>query len=1670
MPDESLEATIELLKTQLLLRPNDPHKRFQLGNVLRKGGRMDQAIEAFTRAVTAKPDFADAHFQLGLIYREKNDPATALNYFHQAVSFKPDLVDAVRQKAETAAILERDDEALESYERVLELAPDDPVAPREAGIRRYRRNDWAGAAKWLDRAAVLEPDRTQVLVLLGLSQFRKGDMTAARNVLTEFIKRGGDSPVARKSLAEAHAGLNDAGRGVEVAREGLEKYPDDTPLWLTYGTLLAQRGQLEAAVTALQKASVVSSAELHSTLGHVLLKLHRHAEAAKHLKIADDFGTLSSDDVLALGEAHLGVPGSAVAAVAALERSTRMAPGKSRGFVVLGKAYLAVERTSDALTMLRRAESLGESGESLLLEIAALQDALDLGDEALATYGRVLDGNAACVPALFGVGRRVLALGHAHDAVDPLKECVRYSPEHADAYLLLGRALFATASYVEASAAFTSYLQIRPDDHQARMELAASLRAEGRHDQAIPVLQKAAYEAPSSGSTFRELGAVYAEANQPAPAADAYRRATEIAPEDPVAQTELARQLRALGELDGALSAVSKAIEQRPNDATLFRLRGLIHGDRGEDHRARGELERAHFLDPSNPELAMELGLVLARLGSEDKALPLLAATWERGDAPASVALALAKTYRDLGRLDDAQSVLETARAQHPEDHDVVLQLALLFEQRGDFDRAVVAYREVTRLRADVPEALDRAARMYIKLDMPDEAVQTLEQLLRARPNDAGAYFELGTAYGKLGNESDAIASYARAAELRPGHLATWVRLAQSYAKRGDLALAADAYRRALYLEPGAREETLELAAILERLGLNEERTQLLMNLTSARPDPEILLALARARGEEGKLDEAVRLFDAALDVTPIDIPAKLDAGAIVQTWALVSEGYRSNIEGARKVVQVFEALALSERTEPRFVVELAANLRELDRARTALTAVQRVAHDPAPPGAYRLKGLLLAELGQTEEAADAWAVVVRDEPKAADARWVLAQAYMALKRRSEALTALRVVVQLDPVHADAWSALGDLLVSAGDEYGAIEALTELVGLRPDGASYRRLSAAYTRAGRKEEAVEAIRSAIRAEPNAADHRRALGLAYAASEDPRAVEVLEEALRLDPELHEIRGVAARIHRAKKDHGAALVHLQALTHADAHSPETWRMLVESLVSMQRLPAAIEAIRRAIAASPADADLRRLHGTLAMQAKLWEEAASAFEAWLTEEPTDTEALAYLATCYQNLNRSGDALRALKGWVKHAPKRHEPHLELGLLLLARGDHRTALESLERARELRPDLPTAFMGIAEAQGALGDLEARAQALRSYVTLVDNSAQGHAMLGDTYDELGRTDDAVDSYARAVERDPRLHDKAERLAEIFAERRDWQTAAVYLRAVTAAAPTASRWLGLARAEQRLVRFDQALAAVEEALELDATSTDAQRLKAMLWADKNDVEPARAVLEELVRRDENDLESRFELARIYEGAHQYASARVHLRVVTARQPGHVEAQLLLARVFEAIENPKAAADAYAAAAAASPLAPDVLVSWAGCLLATNETKRAETVLREAIDVDPQNARAHVALGMLLYKAGRAIDAVDEFTSAIELSTDDAELHAALGAALSKANRPRDAAGAYARAIALGKPTPQMHFQLGVALTKAGDAQAARTHVSILEQLRETELASRLRAMLP
>jgi len=108
---------------------------------------------------------------------------------------------------------------------------------------------------------------------------------------------------------------------------------------------------------------------------------------------------------------------------------------------------------------------------------------------------------------------------------------------------------------------------------------------------------------------------------------------------------------------------------------------------------------------------------------------------------------------------------------------------------------------------------------------------------------------------------------------------------------------------------------------------------------------------------------------------------------------------------------------------------------------------------------------------------------------------------------------------------------------------------------------------------------------------------------------------------------------------------------------------------------------------------------------------------------------------------------------------------------------------------------------------------------------------------------------------------------------------------------------------------------------------------------------------------------------------------------------------------------------------------------------------------TLFAHTIAVTGENAVAHHALGLALYRQGRLDEAIVELKSALTISDGYADAWAALGEALMAAGRRGEALDAYRRAVSNGARDPAVRDKLvaafcaeGTRLMRAGDAAGA------------------------
>lgn len=149
--------------------------------------------------------------------------------------------------------------------------------------------------------------------------------------------------------------------------------------------------------------------------------------------------------------------------------------------------------------------------------------------------------------------------------------------------------------------------------------------------------------------------------------------------------------------------------------------------------------------------------------------------------------------------------------------------------------------------------------------------------------------------------------------------------------------------------------------------------------------------------------------------------------------------------------------------------------------------AQQGVAQSPNKPEGYNLlaaafmqKARETGDFGFNARAEGALLRSLEVEPENYDAIKLRAKLLLTYHRFSEALVIARRAQALRPDDHDNYGAITDALVELGDYAGAIESAQKMVDLRPDSASYARVSYLRSLHGDGDGAIEAMKVAVKA--------------------------------------------------------------------------------------------------------------------------------------------------------------------------------------------------------------------------------------------------------------------------------------------------------------------------------------------------------------------------------------------------------------------------------------------------------------------------------------------------------------------------------------------------------------------------------------------------------------
>ena len=191
----------------------------------------------------------------------------------------------------------------------------------------------------------------------------------------------------------------------------------------------------------------------------------------------------------------------------------------------------------------------------------------------------------------------------------------------------------------EAVAQFERVRELVPDQAIGHVNLATTLSRLGEFERALALYEQS-LAIEETRAAYSNIGLAHYRLGQFDDAANNFRAAMEIAPDDYRGWGRLGNALRHAGDTEGATDAYRQAlalcetaISINPNSPALLAARGGFNVFLGATDGAESDLERALELAPSSPSLHTHVASIYLALGDREQALELVQRAVELGES-----------------------------------------------------------------------------------------------------------------------------------------------------------------------------------------------------------------------------------------------------------------------------------------------------------------------------------------------------------------------------------------------------------------------------------------------------------------------------------------------------------------------------------------------------------------------------------------------------------------------------------------------------------------------------------------------------------------------------------------------------------------------------------------------------------------------------------------------------------------------------------------------------------------------------------------------------------------------------------------------------------------------------------------------------------------------------
>ena len=361
---EVLYSLERIYKKKLEENPKDADTIANLGAILQKQGKLEDALSYYQKAESIDPSNINTRLNVGTLYQQKGDYKTAVVAYDSVLILYPDNVQANLYKAQSLAALGDNKAAQTYFKKVLSIEPDNEIALNEmfssakASMTPLQYVDYV--KKNANSSAAAE-----ILYSYALDLHRQNKLEDAISVYSEITKAS-NNPEVFVNLAIAQGQMKNYDGALTTLSSAKSKFPNNS--------------QINDAIKNLQNENIASkfdkAAEYFNNKDY-------QAAIAEYQKVQPP----TADSMLGIASAYQNLENRAKA-IEYYQKALSLKPTDSDIAYYIGVLYAEDENNTAAEEYLKKSLALNKNNQkaSDYLKSLQQQNNANMLNEAIALY------------------------------------------------------------------------------------------------------------------------------------------------------------------------------------------------------------------------------------------------------------------------------------------------------------------------------------------------------------------------------------------------------------------------------------------------------------------------------------------------------------------------------------------------------------------------------------------------------------------------------------------------------------------------------------------------------------------------------------------------------------------------------------------------------------------------------------------------------------------------------------------------------------------------------------------------------------------------------------------------------------------------------------------------------------------------------------------------------------------------------------------------------------------------------------------------------------------------------------------------------------------------------------------------------------------------------------